>query len=125
MGYTAVDLCVYANRLMVTTLLLDSTTRARIAQQKHVFLVDLDVLDRWCHEGLSLITEYKSVPSPGAKAVGRITGFGFKSLPDDSSRHLALEARQIVAAELDEDLFGQYLCPAGPGRIHRDVAPIR
>ncbi|WUD78696.1 restriction endonuclease [Streptomyces sp. NBC_00510] len=108
--YTTVDLSVYANRLMVTTLPLDSTTRARIARQQHVFLVDLDVLDHWCREGLSLITEYKSAPSPGTKAVGRITGFEFKALPADSSWHLALGARQIVAAELDEDSFGQYLC---------------
>ncbi|MGW2893172.1 hypothetical protein ACWDAO_00690 [Streptomyces sp. NPDC001212] len=108
--YTTVDLSVYTNRLMVTTLPLDSTIRAQIALQKHVFLVDLDVLDRWCREGLSLITEYNSVPSPGTKAVGRITGFGFKTLPDDSPWHLALGARQVVAAELDEGLFGQYVC---------------
>ncbi|WGD39490.1 hypothetical protein [Streptomyces cathayae] len=108
--YTTVDLSVYANRLMVTTLPLDSTIRAQIARQQHVFLVDLDVLDRWCREGLSLIIEYELTPSPGTKAVGRITGFGFKSLPDNSSGHLALGARQVVAAELDKDLFGHYLC---------------
>ncbi|GGZ28063.1 hypothetical protein [Streptomyces poonensis] len=108
--YTTVDLSVYGNRLMVTTLPLDSATRARIAQQPCVYLVDLDMLDWWCRERLSLDIEYESVPSPGTKTVGRITGLGFKPLPDDSSWRLALGARQIVAAELDEDSFGQYLC---------------